>query len=267
MPQTDYALTPNRGRAGLPYDGRAQDRVTVLNEESSAMPFGIMVKDGATEGGCLLPAAAGDTPKGVLLHFHEDPDKTGVEADALGTAVKKGAMWVLVEEDIALGDRVFYRHTATGAEQAGAFRNDADGTAQVDTVTPTAANDTQYKLAVLVRDPSDLSHPEKHFVFEVLSDSTATAAEICDDFRTAMQGDAVFNALVTSSGTTTLVLTAADASVSFDTDDVGDGILAVAATQAAAPDCEELPKSQAKWLGANITVGADKYAPLELNLA
>ena len=40
MPQTDYSLTPNRGMPGMPYDGRRRDKVSALNEEASALPFG-----------------------------------------------------------------------------------------------------------------------------------------------------------------------------------------------------------------------------------
>ena len=225
-----------------------------------------MTCEGAAEGGCKLPAAAGDLPLGVTEFFHRDPGDTGLEADEVGPLCKKGAIWVVVEEAIAKGDRVFYRHTTAGSEQAGAFRNDADGVAQLMTLTPTAANDTVYALEITVRDRSDRelngSPKVKTFRFSITSDGTATATEICDAFRTAMQANAAFDALITSAGTATLTLTAADKGNDFDVYAEEAGAWAsITETAAAAPDCDELPSNMARWLGASITVGSDRYAP------
>lgn len=265
MAQTSYAQNPARARAGHRYDSRQADLVSATNEDTTnALLFGSMLREGANEGGARLLSAAGQKMLGVALHFHEDPDLTGLEVDAVGPVLKKGAVWVRVEETIAKGDRVFVRHTATGAEKAGDFRNDADGTAQVATGTPTAVNDTLYELDIEVRSGPD--GREDFFHFEALGDGSATATEICDTFRTAMQANAEFDALITSTGTATLILTAADKSTTFDAFDAGAGVMAIAATTASAPDCDELSDKQARWLGASVTVGSDKFAPLALNL-
>ncbi len=72
--------------------------------------------------------------------------------------------------------------------------------AQVWTLTPTAANDTDYQLDVPFTDGVS-------FTFEVAGDASATATEINDDFRAQMAANAAFSARVTGSGTTTLILT------------------------------------------------------------
>lgn len=266
MAQTDYSTTPPRAMAGMPYDARRADRVSAVNAEASAaMPFGMMVRQGASEREVLACSAAGQLPAGIVLHKHKDPSETaGITPDDDAALLKRGAVWVRVEEAIALGDRVFYRHTTAGAEEAGEFRNDADGVAQVATGTPTPADSTLYELDILVRNPS--TGKEQFFHFEYTSDTDGTATEICDGFRTAMQANSAFDALVGSTGTTTLILTAAAPDITFDVLDVGAGVMAIAATTAAAPDCDELPSHQARWLGPSITVDGVLIAPLELNL-
>jgi hypothetical protein len=72
--------------------------------------------------------------------------------------------------------------------------------AQVETITPTAVNLTLYTVTV------------NGVAYTYTSDGTATAAEIVTGFITAINGG---QSAVTASGTTTLILTAATAGVSF----------------------------------------------------
>lgn len=251
MPQTTYDEAPLKGFAGLGARDVPGGVRTVINEESSALPYGIGVKRGSDARGCAEFDAVTDEFYGVLMHKHRDPGADGqvdgLEADAYGPCMQAGDIWVRCEEAIALGDRVFCRATAPGSETVGAFRNDADGDAQVTTVTPTPANDTDYTLNVFAGG--------KLYSFSITSDASATATEICDDFRTEMQGDSEFDALVTSSGTDTLILTSADSSKEFQVNAAGsEGALAIAETTAAAPECFEL--EHAEWMTASST-GAD----------
>lgn len=76
-------------------------------------------------------------------------------------------------------------------------------TAQVSTGTPTAANSTYYWVTI-TQNVVDGKNYTNTYSYE--SDATATATEICDGIRNAINKDAQVK--VTASGTTTLILTA-----------------------------------------------------------
>ncbi len=58
-----------------------------------------------------------------------------LEDGETASLVRKGRVWVVVEEAVAVGDDVYFRHTAGGGgSELGAFRNDAD-TASCDQLT------------------------------------------------------------------------------------------------------------------------------------
>lgn len=103
------------------------------------------------------------------------------------------------------------------------------GTQQVDTVTPTAVNDQNYALTLLVDE-----HGEgiwtSHTLF-ALGDGSATATEICDDWRTQLAAITALDGLVVGTGTTTFIMTGAQG-VRFETLDSGPGVSAVANTTA-----------------------------------
>lgn len=75
---------------------------------------------------------------------------------------------------------------------------------EVYTITPTAANSTDYTLTI--NGYNTATGLRMSVPITVTSDATATATEICDLFRTAI--GTVSNLNVVASGTTTLVLTA-----------------------------------------------------------
>ena len=256
MAQTEYSTTNPVGFAGQMVRDVPDGVRTALNEEATTLVYGIGVKQGAVERGVAKLAAVADKVIGVLAHKFravEDGGETGLPADRDGPLMQDGDIFVLCEEAIALGDRVFCRAIVAGEEVAGAFRNDADGTAQVSTVTPTAANSTQYSLNVSVYG-SD-GNVKCSAAFKITSDGDGTATEICDAFRTEMQAHTLFNSLVASTGTATLILTAVDKSNTFEVNDSGSvGTLSIAATTAGAPDCLEL--TNARWVSASST-GAD----------
>ena len=80
-----------------------------------------------------------------------------------------------------------------------------------------------------------------------------------------MLADTAFDALVDSTGTATLILTAQAPDILFDVNDTGVGVVAFAATTAGAPDCLEL--KNARWAGPSATYNSVILAPLDLNLA
>lgn len=263
--QTTYNTSPDVAFPGMAVDNGNTDDASFTNEETAGLLAGILVCQGtADDDGLELVNAASD-PIGVVMHQHNsDPDLAAgliVAADGLGVVRRRGRVWVRCEEAIALGDRVFARHVEGGGEQKGEFRNDADGVSQVDTITPTAANDTDYAMSVFVDDPNGRG---QLFSFEFTSDASGTATEIVTGFKGVMAADSVFTALVVATGTATLVLTAQGADLGFDSADTGVGILTVANTTAAAPDCLEL--RNCRWAGPSQTVNSVVLAPLDLNL-
>lgn len=72
------------------------------------------------------------------------------------------------------------------------------------------------------------------FDFNVLSSGSATATNINDLFRAQMAANAAFSALVTASGTATLILTGVTAGTDFSVYSNGPGVVAIASTTPAA---------------------------------
>lgn len=77
------------------------------------------------------PTSGSQVKLGVVMHSHatvskEDGLDAGYAAKETANVIRKGYVWVVIEEDIAIGDAVFYRHAAGTGTKLGAFRNDAD---------------------------------------------------------------------------------------------------------------------------------------------
>lgn len=260
MSQLTYSAQPDLAFAGM-LDG-ALDGATLLsrfNEESVSIAYGLMVRQGTAENQILNLSAAGQDFLGVTRHDHTEIDSAGqaAEIDADGgkaSIVRRGRVFVVTEETIAIGDPVFFRFAAGSEPVIGAFRTDRDGVAQVTTLTPTAVNDTDYALRVIIEGTA--------YDFSVQGDASATATEICDDFRTAMAADATFTALVVATGAATLILTGQNTGQVLDVTDTAEpGVLAIVATTPPAPTAEALPGS--RWLTATTGAGVTL---LELNL-
>lgn len=262
MSQTAYSVDPAlafRGLLGDPNDDKFA--IPLSNGAAAAQGFGIMVKRDAVnpEDQFDIIAAAGDTPLGILVHTQaqQDPalaDPLGVSLLEEASILRRGRIWVAVEEAVTTLNPVFYRHTAKGGNtEIGQFRSDADGVAEVSTLTPTVVIDTVYTV--------DVHIGEEDFHFEILSDGTATATEICDAMRVAMALDATFTAQVVASGTTTLILTGQTAGVDLDVVSSGPGVFTIVETTPSAPTAEVL--SNAQWLLSSAAAGV---ALLELNI-
>lgn len=143
--QTTYNTQPDQAFAGLLGDVGPHDALSRAFEAAASpravSPFGVAMvagADGTVQ--AKLPTATGQVFIGVAIHKHRAPlnvdpaTATGIEDGDTMSLLTKGRIWVTVEEAIAIGDAVFFRHTQAGAEQAGAFRNDAD-TADADEIT------------------------------------------------------------------------------------------------------------------------------------
>jgi hypothetical protein len=228
-PQLSYSITHEIGYPGAHSDMKSAR--TCRNNTATAIPDGRFVAfdtgTGTTENAAKLPSAATDKLLGVsLLDQARETVETGYAEDEIFSAIDQGKVLVYTEQAVDPRDPVYVRFNATGASGSspavGKVRKDNDGVAAVFTITPTAANATIYKLAFSINGRS--------FVFEVLSDGSGTAQEICDAFRTAMAANADFTALVVATGTVTLILTSQQAGIDPNVESIGPGVLAVVET-------------------------------------
>lgn len=123
------ATTPRRGEIASLTDP------TVGYLTDADMPAGVFVVHGTGVQSCKVPASAAEVLKalGVAVWNASElpPTDTTTNDYASGTVIPvldHGDIWVVCEEAMAVTDDVYVRHTAGVGEQAGAVRNDADGT-------------------------------------------------------------------------------------------------------------------------------------------
>lgn len=263
MAQTSYTQNLAIGRAGMLADNGPRNTVSRNNQTSGSavIPFGCAVVQGTNDNECSLPASATDvTGQGKLLGValidlsveNKYPDDGSVPSYPSGRMVavlQKGRCFVTVEENVTPASPVYVRFATDGASntQPGSFRASAEGTAQVDTVTPTAVNSTQYFVTV--------SGASGERTYEVTSSGSATAATIVTQFLAIMASDAD----VTASGTSTLILTAKVAGAAFTT--TVDSNQAVAHTTANVATAAKVPNAAYR-----TTATAGNVAVVELNL-
>ncbi len=196
----------------------------------SGIEFGRMVQRGAADDDMIaLDAATSvDNLVGVLFrqdgnHFHATLETAVDVADVARTysVMRQGTFYAQVEDAVTPASRVFVRRAQTsGAGALGRFRAAADGTAQLITATPTAANDTEFVLQIHFT--AGPAKGETHSI-QMVSDGSGTATEICDGLRTSLNSNARLAALITDTGTATLLLTASDVASEFEVEDIGAG--------------------------------------------
>jgi hypothetical protein len=112
----------------------ADANLTLVNDTAFvAQPivgFGLALAQGTQDPECRLLAANTDKVIGVSVFSHADNINNGVEGYAAQSAVnvlRRGTIWVKVEEAVAAEDPVYVRAVAVSPEVAGAFRKTADG--------------------------------------------------------------------------------------------------------------------------------------------
>lgn len=167
-------------------------RRCTLPQNASAVLAGISLRDmSVARGTSLLSAATNDYPIGSMVAVRE---QGGVPMVNVGDATAQA------------GDPVYVVVSTTGGDALGEARSDRDGTADVWTATPTAANATVYALQIHF--PAwDGEDAVTILVPPVTSDGSGTATEICDALRVNINAISALTDLLTASGTTTLVLT------------------------------------------------------------
>ena len=133
MSQTAYPLVAPLAFAGMIGEGGGRENSISRNlEDAIAIPAGVMGVAPASdpEDEFRLPSAAGQTQYGITVHRHgrEDFRVAGTAAFIQGEDVellRRGRIWVVVEETVVANDPVFFRHTVNGGLIPGGWRNDA----------------------------------------------------------------------------------------------------------------------------------------------
>jgi len=106
------------------------DITTVINKDSVSIPFGAVVAADPTDGAKMvkLPAASGDTLWGIVVHKHDyartfnlpdgtvagNLDSVGLVPGTTMSMIRRGHIWVQVQQTVAMGDRLFVSY-AVGA--------------------------------------------------------------------------------------------------------------------------------------------------------
>ena len=99
--------------------------------------FGLGLAATTVAGQAAVPTATGFVFEGISVQTNKPTDNaTGEALYKQGeeiSVMRKGRIWVYVEEAVAVNDSVFLRHTVNGALLAGDFRTD-DDTARADQI-------------------------------------------------------------------------------------------------------------------------------------
>lgn len=129
--QTSVNEYRDKGLAGQLADIGSHDVVTRANASGGSIPPGVFVTKGGNEGEAVLPDATGDVTGlvglGVVGRSNTQAQDEGYADGDPMPIIKKGRVWVPVEDGVTAETAAFVRFVAAGAEQLGAFRSDADG--------------------------------------------------------------------------------------------------------------------------------------------
>lgn len=127
--QTNYSGQMDAAFEGALADSKSHDALSKLAQDAG-MKFGIAVKFGSNAQGVQKLTAITEKVAGILIHEHVE---NGVLNQGMQVALlRKGRIYVMVEENVSVGDPVFVRAVAAGLEVAGAFRKSQDGTDCID---------------------------------------------------------------------------------------------------------------------------------------
>lgn len=140
--QTSYSDTRAKAIAGMLADSGEDATIrSYFNAEASAeCAFGRAVKFGATDDAALLPSVETDKILGIVLYSSRydngtngELGTTGLKPKAMMDILRKGTLWVVVEDGCAPGDRLWIRAVAGGdPEFLGGCNNADDSTDMVD---------------------------------------------------------------------------------------------------------------------------------------
>lgn len=231
---------------------------TVTSATQAGLALGIGMVD--SDGLAARVPASGDTGAGIMGVMVLENNMYRSEADPLADAVAnagvnlsivtKGDVYIDPEVEVAITDPVYCRLTATGTEVVGAWRNDADGVAQVTTGTPDAVNAGVYQLMIVYGPGPGVDVPEVYSTGPFTADGTATAAEVVTGMTALFVANAALTARIVVTGTTTLIMTGQNAGVPFTVTSTGPTGTWASITTGTAPSADAVHVSKAKWLQA-----------------
>jgi hypothetical protein len=128
--QTAYTDSPAIAIAGMIVDSTLyRDVLTRVVEDAAGIPPGVAVVKGTSDAQVKVPTATGQVTGGTLIGVtvYLAMRSPGVyERYAQVPVMRKGRIWVQVEEAVVEGDAVFVRFAAGTGTQLGAFRKTAD---------------------------------------------------------------------------------------------------------------------------------------------
>jgi phage tail sheath protein FI len=105
--------------------------VSRANEAAAAMEYGIAVIEGTADDQMLRVTDAAQPIAGVTVHQHANEvggdDLNLIDPNKMGDVLRRGTIYVQVEDAVSKGDAPFVRVLVGGGGIIGAFRSDADG--------------------------------------------------------------------------------------------------------------------------------------------
>jgi hypothetical protein len=231
------AETGGRRRGGLPSASTDVLACVALRDPSQS------------RGTSQLATATNDYPVGAMMTGRE---RGQVSVRNVGAAASAGGP-------------VYAVISTTGGDALGQARGDRDGTGEVWTATPTAANDTVYGLAITFA-PWDGEDAETFVLDPVTSDGSGTQTEISDAIKAVIAG-ASFARLrelvsVSAAGAATVILTGLQLGRPFVVTDSADpgAWTSITRTTSAAQYTKRVPG--ARW---DEAVAADAVGKIHLN--
>jgi len=129
MSQLNYNVNMDVAFEGMLADAGEFDALSKITEGAS-LEFGLGGTYGTSDNQVAPLAAITDKFAGVIIHRNVE---VGVLGDKVAVSMlRRGRIYVLVEEAVIKGDAAFVRAVATGVQRAGAFRKSADGVTTID---------------------------------------------------------------------------------------------------------------------------------------
>jgi hypothetical protein len=139
--QTSYGTTMPAAFSGQLADNSANECIAMYNGAAAEIAFGRAVKFGAADYEAILPSAETDKIVGIVVHSHAytkgftgaELGSTGVVENGNLTVLRKGRIWVIAEDAVTRGDRLWVRAVAGGdPEFLGGLLNADDSTDTID---------------------------------------------------------------------------------------------------------------------------------------
>lgn len=132
--QSAYAIEHGAAYEGMQADSGTQDVISLVNTSGAQLYFGHLVVAGSN-GGAKVVSGASDVPLGIAIStktfedgpIKENDDRVGYPDKTVANILRRGRVWVYVQEAVAVGDQVRVYHTADTGKKVGRFAKTAAG--------------------------------------------------------------------------------------------------------------------------------------------